>query len=94
LIAYLISSISAKKISKSVHACQSYNKPKVGRFSDTELLPAALRASQTCRYLIYSEADFEVFRPAGATHCTDGVKFGTAEGTVPSSVPNVTPLVQ
>jgi len=23
-------------------------------------------------YLIYSEADFEVFRPAGATRCTDG----------------------
>ena len=25
------------------------------------LLPAALRAAQTCRYLVYSEADFEVF---------------------------------
>jgi len=36
------------------------------------LLPAALRAAQACRYLIYSEADFEVFRPAGATRCTDG----------------------
>ena len=36
------------------------------------LLPAALRAAQTCRYLVYSEADFEVFRPAGATRCTDG----------------------
>jgi len=23
-------------------------------------------------YLVYSEADFEVFRPAGATLCTDG----------------------
>jgi len=34
-------------------------------------LPAALRTAQTCRYLIYSEADFEVFRPAGATRCTD-----------------------
>jgi len=33
---------------------------------------AALRAAQTCRYLIYSETDFEVFRPAGATRCTDG----------------------
>ena len=31
-------------------------------------LPAALRAEQTCRL----EADFEVFRPAGATRCTDG----------------------
>ena len=35
-------------------------------------LPAALRAVQICRYLVYSEADFEVFRPAGATSCTDG----------------------
>jgi len=37
--------------------------------------------AQACRYLIYSEADFEVFRPAGATRCTDGVKFGREEGT-------------
>jgi len=29
------------------------------------LLPAALRATQACRYLIYSEDDFEVFRPQG-----------------------------
>ena len=36
------------------------------------LLPAALRAAQICRYLVYSETDFEVFRPAGATRCTDG----------------------
>jgi len=45
------------------------------------LLPAALRAAQACRYLIYSEADFEVFRPAGATRCTDRVKFGMEVGT-------------
>jgi len=31
LIAYFISNISAKK-SKSIHVCQSYSKPKVGRF--------------------------------------------------------------
>ena len=35
-------------------------------------LPAALREAQTCRYLVYSEADFEGFGPAGATRCTDG----------------------
>ena len=34
-------------------------------------LPAALREAQICRYLVYSEADFEVFRPAGATRCTN-----------------------
>jgi len=40
-------------------------------FSAKWLLPAALR---TCKALVvnYSEADFEVFHPAGATHCTDG----------------------
>jgi len=38
----------------------------------SNLLLAALRAAQACRYLIYSEADFEVFRPAGGTCCTDG----------------------
>jgi len=42
------------------------------------LLPTALRATQTCRYLVYSEADFEVFCPAGATRW---VKFGIKEGT-------------
>ena len=33
------------------------------------------------RYLIYSEANFDIFCPAGVTRCTDGVKFGTEEGT-------------
>jgi len=28
--------------------------------------------SASRRYLIYSEADFEVFRPIGATRCADG----------------------
>jgi len=50
-------------------------------------LPAALRAAQACRYLIYSEADFEVFRPAEATCCTDGVKFAWS-----TSMPNLTPI--
>ena len=30
-----------------------------------------MRAAQICRYLVYSEANFEVFRPAGATRCND-----------------------
>jgi len=34
-IAYFIGNISAKKVSKSVQMCQSYSKPKVGRFWDT-----------------------------------------------------------
>jgi len=58
----------------------------------TTLLPAALRAAQTCRYLIYSEADFEVFRPAGATRCTDGGEIWHGGGDRRSSMPNFTPI--
>jgi len=45
-----------------------------------------LRPAQRADILIYSEADFEVFRPAGATRCTDGVKFGKEEG-MPTFIP-------
>ena len=54
-------------------------------------LPAALRAAQACRYLIYSEADFEFFRPAGATLCTDGSEVWHGVGDHPS-VLNFTPI--
>ena len=42
----------------------------------------SIARSASRRYLVYSEADFEVFRPTRATRCTDGVKFGTKEGTL------------
>jgi len=32
LIAYFIGNIFANKISKSIHVCESYSKPTVGRF--------------------------------------------------------------
>jgi len=35
------------------------------------------------RYLIYSEADFEVIRPAGATRCTDGGEIWLGGGDLP-----------
>jgi len=35
LIAYFISNISAKNMSKSIHVRQSYSEPKVGRFFET-----------------------------------------------------------
>jgi len=42
---------------------------------------------------IYSEADFEVFRPAGATRCTDGGEIWHGWGDLfPFSVPNFTPI--
>ena len=63
------------------------------------LLLAALHAAQICRYLVYSEADFGVFCPAGATRCTDGCEIWHGGGDlrspkVPSSMPNLPPLVQ
>ena len=38
----------------------------------TIIFTGSIARSANCRYLIYSEAHFEVFRPAGATRCTDG----------------------
>jgi len=38
---------------------------------DSDVITGSIARSATRRYLIYSEADFEVFRPAGATRCTD-----------------------
>jgi len=35
------------------------------------MITGGIARSTICLYLIYSEADFEVFRPAGATRCTD-----------------------
>jgi len=37
-----------------------------------QLFTGSIARSAMRRYLIYSEADFEVFRPEGATSCTDG----------------------
>jgi len=53
-------------------------------------LPAALRAVQaTGIYLL----DFQVFRPAGATRCTDGDEIWQGGGDQRSlPVPNFTPI--
>ena len=59
-------------------------------------LPAALRAAQACRYLIYSETDFQVFRPVGATRCTDGgeIYHGGGDQTSPPTRQISPPSVQ
>jgi len=46
------------------------------------IITGSIASSASRRYLVYSEADFEVFRPAGATRCTDGMRFGTEDGTL------------
>jgi len=45
------------------------------------ILTGSIARSVTRRYLNYSEVDFDVFRPAGATSCTDGGEICTEEGT-------------
>ena len=44
----------------------------VNRWNRNVLITGRIARSASRRYLIYSEAYFEVFRPAGATRCTDG----------------------
>ena len=41
----------------------------------TIIFTGGIARSASRRYLIYLEADFEVFRPTGATRCTDGVEI-------------------
>jgi len=41
-----------------------------------------------CSNAVYSEANFEVFRPAGATRCTDGGEIWHGG----ASMPNFTPI--
>ena len=59
------------------HRRTSYMRPVLQTWSVGRIITGSTARSARRRYLIYSEADFEVFRPAGATRCTDGVKFGT-----------------
>ena len=46
----------------------SYDDPPDG----SQLITGSIARSAKRRYLSYSEGDFLVFRPAGATRCTDG----------------------
>jgi len=65
----------------------------VHNFLNVDLFTGSIVQSTRRWYLIYPEADFEVFRPTGRHVAPIGVKFGTEEGTlVPSSVPNFTPI--
>jgi len=44
------------------------------------IIISSIESSATRQYLSYSEADFEVFRPAGATRCTDGGEIWHGRG--------------
>ena len=49
-----------------------------------EVITGSIARSATRLYLIYSEADFEVFRPAEATNCNDWGEIWHAGGPLPS----------
>jgi len=46
------------------------------------IFTGSIARSTTRQYVIYSEADFEVFAPQGRNVAAIGVKFGVEEGTL------------
>jgi len=50
------------------------------------MLSGSMARSAKRRYINYSEANFKVFRPAGATRCTDGGEIWR-EGVDLKSIP-------
>jgi len=57
-----------------------------------DAITGSIACNAKCRYLSYSEGDFEVFCPAGATRCTDGVEMWHLRSTPPCQIS--TPSVQ
>jgi len=45
---------------------------RISNSRNLQFFTGSIACSASRWYLVYSEADFEVFRPAGATRCTDG----------------------
>jgi len=43
------------------------------------IITSSIALSARRQYLIYSEADFEVFHPTGVPHCTDGAKLSVED---------------
>jgi len=60
--------------------------PAAGVAKNVLFVTGSIARSATRRYLIYSEADFEVFRLTGATRCTEGENIGTPCQISPPSV--------
>ena len=62
---------------------------KFDQYSSATFYRQDLPEGQLCRYCFYSRADFRVFRPTGATCCTDQGEI-LQEGADRSFVPNFT----
>jgi len=79
---------------QSVHGLRCYDNITRTRSVSVYMLVLALcivtgsiAHSASGRYLVYSETDVEVFRPAGATRCTDGGKIWPGGGNRRSPPP-------
>ena len=76
-----------KRVPEIVKSCKLYicfsadyryfNKEKT---DVTSVITGSIARSATRQYLSYSQADFEVFRPTGATRCTNGGEIWPGEG--------------
>jgi len=51
------------------------------------IITGSIARSATCRYLIYSEASFDVFAPHGRHVAPIWMKFGMEEGGLPNFTP-------
>jgi len=47
----------------------------VGWWASVNIVTGSIARSAKRRYLSNTEADFDVFRPAGTTRCTDGAEI-------------------
>jgi len=54
------------------------------------VITGSIVRSTKCRYISYSEANFEVLSRIGVTRCTNGGEIW--HGRVDSSMPNFTPI--
>ena len=86
LIAYFISNISAKNMSKSIHVRQSYSEPKVGRFFETRCTCVVVCLTAVVGCCISSQdsvagTDGREARGTGCMHCegftVDRLRKGT-----------------
>jgi len=85
--------ISATSIKYRLASKNEYTQTARDRTKSRYIITGSIAHSARCRFLIYSEADFVVFRPKGRHVASMGVKFGTEEGIKgPLLHANLTPI--
>ena len=65
------SSITTQSLGKIIQRAPAVGAKMWCLFFVCLFLPAGCREAANCRYCFYSQAKNQVFRPAGATRCTD-----------------------